>query len=130
MLPTLPALTSPAGCAGLWGSGDDRRMLRSMLHSKVQHEHQLDWGSLVKGRNAQVVRRRWRTMLKVTAMHSLLSQQGCSPWQHASAWLQEVKDSPDFDFQELLELLVKTHHPSLLKISQQQQQSTESISRN
>ena len=105
-------------------------MLRSMLHSKVQHEHQLDWGSLVKGRNAQVVRRRWRTMLKVTAMHSLLSQQGCSPWQHASAWLQEVKDSPDFDFQELLELLVKTHHPSLLKISQQQQQSTESISRN
>ena len=78
-LHTLPALTSPAGCAGLWGSGDDRRMLRSMLHSKVQHEHQLDWGSLVTGRNAQVVRRRWRTMLKVTIivyalLHSLSFQ--------------------------------------------------------
>ena len=97
-----------------------------MLNSKVQHEHQLDWGSLVTGRSAQVVRRRWRTMLKVTAImialvHSLVSQQGLRPWQHASAWLQEVKDSPDFDFQELLELLVKTHHPSLLNISQHQQ---------
>ena len=54
-------------------------MLRSMLKSKVQHEHQLDWGSLVSGRSAQVVRRRWRTMLKVAAIihalvRSLLSQ--------------------------------------------------------
>ena len=52
-----------------------------MLHSKVQHEYQLDWGSLVTGRNAQVVRRRWRTMLKVTVIidprvRSLVSQQG------------------------------------------------------
>ena len=48
-------------------------MLRSMLHSKVQHEHQLDWGNLVTGRDAQVVRRRWRTMLKVTAIiHALV----------------------------------------------------------
>jgi hypothetical protein len=78
-------------CAGDWGSGDDRRMLKALLQSGAAAEWEVDWGGLVPQRSAQHARRRWRLMLK------------CVP-EHAEK-----------DFDQILDFLVTTYTPDLKK---------------
>eukprot|EP00887_Chlorella_sp_A99_P005250 scaffold1.g5250.t1 len=57
---------------GEWGSGDDRRLLRSVYAGVIAgatHDFELDWSQLVKGRGPQQARRRWRLMVKVVPDH-------------------------------------------------------------
>ena len=78
-------------CAGDWGSGDDRRMLKALLQSGAAREWEVDWGALVPQRSAQHAKRRWRLMLK------------CVP-EHAEK-----------DFDQILDFLVATYTPDLRK---------------
>lgn len=75
---------------GEWGSGDDRRLLRSLYLSDAAHDYDLDWGQLVRGRTAAQTRRRWRLMLKV------------------------VPDHRDLEFREAVLQLVQKYTPQLL----------------
>jgi hypothetical protein len=52
---------------GQWGSGDDRRLLRSLYAlcaGEGARAWEVDWSSLVRGRTAAQARRRWRLMAR------------------------------------------------------------------
>eukprot|EP00884_Botryococcus_braunii_P003467 jgi/Botrbrau1/13120/Bobra.0187s0077.1 len=49
---------------GLWGRGDDRRMLKALYESNALYDFEVDWANLVPGRGEMETRRRWTLMLK------------------------------------------------------------------
>ncbi|KFM27339.1 DNA-binding protein REB1 [Auxenochlorella protothecoides] len=54
---------------GEWGTGDDRRLMKSLWLSGACKEWEVDWGALVKGRSATQAKRRWRLMARVIPEH-------------------------------------------------------------
>lgn len=52
------------GGAGLWGRGEDKKLLKALEDSGAMFDFEVDWGSLVPGRGAAEARRRWTLMLK------------------------------------------------------------------
>ena len=58
-----------SNAAGVWGIGDDRRLLKALLKGGYSTEWQVDWSTLIPQRTATAARRRWQLMLKSVPDH-------------------------------------------------------------